>query len=170
MPAAGTSPKASSTCYRSGSGRSANRQRRGPTLPDMSQEIPNAGRLIGLGVDLVELHRVERALGRWGGRFIEKLMDPTEAARLPAAGTARVHALACAIAGKEAASKAIGTGWSRGVQWRHVVVDPGPPASVQLVQRAAEVAARLGSDGSAVIELEERDGLILGRVALLGRP
>lgn len=130
---------------------------------------PAAPRLIGLGVDLVELHRVERALGRWGERLIEKLMDATEAGRLPPEGAARTRAVAYAIAGKEAASKAIGTGWSRGVRWRDVVVEPGPPASVQLLARAAEVAARLGSDGSAVLELEERDGLVLGRVALLDR-
>jgi len=127
------------------------------------------GRLVGLGVDLVELQRVERALGRWGERLIEKLMDPGEAACLPPEGPVRVHAVACAIAGKEAASKAIGTGWSRGVRWRDVVVTLGPPARVQLLARAAEVARRLGSDGSTAVELEERDGLVLGRVALLDR-
>jgi hypothetical protein len=55
------------------------------------------------------------------------------------------------------------------VRWRDVIVTLGPPAAAQLLARAAEVARRLGSDGSAVIELEERDGLVLGRVALLDR-
>jgi len=123
--------------------------------------------VVGLGVDLVEPDRVARALARWGERFVAKLMDPEEAQALPADPGARSRALAQAVAGKEAASKALGTGWSRGVRWRDVSVTVGPPASVQLFARAAEVARQLGSDGRAVTTLEERDGVILGRVALL---
>ena len=47
---------------------------------------------------------------------------PEEARQLPAPEAQRVLALALAVAGKEAASKALGTGWSRGVRWRDVVV------------------------------------------------
>ena len=84
-------------------------------------------RVVGLGVDLVEWARVARSLERWGDRFVAKLMDPEEAERLPPGGEPRVLALALAVAGKEAASKALGTGWSQGVRWRDVVVDLGPP-------------------------------------------
>ncbi len=59
-------------------------------------------------------------------------MDPDESDRLPAAGSARVRALALAIAGKEAASKALGTGWSQGVRWRDVVVTREPKPAVRL--------------------------------------
>ena len=45
--------------------------------------------MLGLGVDLVELDRVESSLQRWGDRLVAKLMDPTEAARLPAGGADR---------------------------------------------------------------------------------
>ena len=68
--------------------------------------------VVGLGLDLVELPRVERSLARWGDRLIGKLMDEPEARRLPPPGPERVLALALAITGKEAASKAIGTGWT----------------------------------------------------------
>jgi len=76
--------------------------------------------VVGLGIDLIELDRVETALARWGERFVARLMDPIEAARLPLDEPGRSRALALAIAGKEAGSKAIGTGWSRGVRWRDV--------------------------------------------------
>ena len=123
--------------------------------------------VVGLGVDLVEIDRVGRALGRWGARLVQKLMDPPEAAALPETGPERVLALACAIAGKEAASKAIGTGWSRGVRWRDVVVVAGPPPSVRLLGRAAETARARGSTGRAELSFEVRDALVLGEVWLL---
>jgi holo-[acyl-carrier protein] synthase len=122
--------------------------------------------VLGLGVDLVEEERVARSLARWGDRLVAKLMDPEEASRLPA-GEGRSAALAKAIAAKEAASKALGTGWSGGVAWRDVVVELGPPPSVRLHRRAAEVARRLGSPGRTRTTLEVREGLVIGRVLLL---
>jgi holo-[acyl-carrier protein] synthase len=123
--------------------------------------------VVGLGLDLVELPRVERSLARWGDRLIAKLMDEPEARRLPPPGPERVLALALAITGKEAAAKAIGTGWSRGVFWRHVIVDPGPPPEVSLVARAAEIARTLGSRGTTSARFERRGALVLGEVRLL---
>lgn len=124
-------------------------------------------RVVGLGVDLVEWARVARSLERWGDRFVAKLMDPEEAALLPPGGEPRVLALALAVAGKEAASKALGTGWSQGVRWRDVVVNLGPPPRIQLVARAAVVARSLGSPGRARLTLELRGPLAIGEVRLL---
>lgn len=124
--------------------------------------------VIGIGLDLVETARVGRALERHGERFVRKLMDPEEAAGLPENGPERVRALALAIAGKEAASKALGTGWSRGVRWRDVVVSAGPyEAAVRLEGRAAEVARELGSSGRCHVRLEVRGPLALGELWLL---
>jgi holo-[acyl-carrier protein] synthase len=122
--------------------------------------------VVGLGIDLVERERVARALDRWGDRFIRKLMDADEASRLPA-GPGRTLALAFAIAAKEAASKALGTGWSRGVRWRDVVVVPGPPASIGLHGGAARVAHALGTRGVTRTRLEERGDLIVAEVRLI---
>jgi hypothetical protein len=72
--------------------------------------------------------------------------------------------LALAITAKEAASKAIGTGWSRGVRWRDVVREGD---SVHLVGRALDAAARLGSSGRCQLRLEVRGNLVLGEVRLL---
>jgi len=118
-------------------------------------------------VDLVELDRVARALERWGDRFVDKLMNAGEAGRLPGDRLARVNAVALAIAAKEAASKALGTGWSRGVRWRDVVVELAAEPSVRLLGRAAEVARARGSDGSTRTRLEIRGVLALGEVWLL---
>jgi len=101
--------------------------------------------VVGLGVDLIEVSRVRTALARWGERLVAKLMSREEAERLPREPVARADALARAIAAKEAASKALGTGWSRGVRWRDVVLLPGP--RVRLDAGALARALSIGASG-----------------------
>src|SRR6185503_11821481 len=119
--------------------------------------------VVGIGIDLVELERVQRALERWGDRFVARIMGPEEAARLPA-GEGRTLAVALSVAAKEAASKALGTGWTQGVAWRQVVVDVAAPA-VRLEGAAARRARRLGGTDTRT-RLEVRGGLALGQVRL----
>lgn len=123
--------------------------------------------VVGLGVDLIERDRVEASLARWGERLVARLMDPPEAERLPREPRERARAIALAIAGKESVSKALGTGWTRGVRWRDVVVVPGPPAQATLAGQALARARRLGSDGAGALFLEERGNLVLGEFHLL---
>ncbi len=122
--------------------------------------------IVGLGIDLVELDRVERILGRWGTTFLARIMSGAEAAALPSRSP---EAVAVAVAVKEAASKAIGTGWSRGVRWRDVVVDhrPAGPPEARLEARALAVARRLGSDGATEVAVFRRPGLVIATVRLL---
>ena len=123
--------------------------------------------VIGIGLDLVETARVERALERFGERFVQQADGPGGGPRA-AAGRPRARArLALAVAGKEAASKALGTGWSQGVRWRDVVVSIEPEAGVRLDGRAAEVARELGSSGRGRVRLEIRGPLAIGEFWLL---
>jgi len=124
--------------------------------------------VIGLGLDLIEIKRARTSYSRWGPRLIDKLMDPAEAQRLNDLSAEPAVAIAHSIALKEAGSKAIGTGWSRGVRWRDVIVETRPSLHVRFAHRAAEVAERLGSSGQTQARIEVRDGLILGEVHLLG--
>jgi len=123
--------------------------------------------VIGIGLDLVETARVERALERFGERFVRKLMDPEEAGALPKTRPERALALALAVAGKEAASKALGTGWSQGVRWRDVVVSREPEPSVRLDGRAATVARTRGSSGRGFLRLRAQGALTIGEFWLL---
>lgn len=122
--------------------------------------------VLGLGIDLVELFRVERALARWGRRIVLRLMRPPEAERLPQEPASRTRAFAEAIAVKEAASKALGTGWTRGVAWRDVE-HVGGQARVLLHGGAARRAAALGASGVRLTELSVREGLAIAEVWLL---
>jgi holo-[acyl-carrier-protein] synthase len=123
--------------------------------------------VIGLGLDLIEIERARSSYSRWGARLIDKLMDPAEAARLSDLAAEPAVAIAHSIALKEAGSKAIGTGWSRGVRWRDVVVETRPSLHVRFLHRAAEVAEGLGATGRTHAAIEVRDGLVLGEVHLL---
>ncbi len=105
-------------------------------------------------------------LGRWGARLIDKIMDPAEARGLPPPSEARVRAVSAAIALKEAASKALGTGWSHGIFWRDVVADLGPLPRISLRGKALALAERLGSSGSRA-RVETRGDLVIGEVWLL---
>ena len=122
--------------------------------------------VLGLGLDLVELDRVERAMARWGRRIVERLMRPPEALRLPAQAQDRTRAFAEAIAAKEAASKALGTGWTHGVIWRDVELVRAE-ARVVLHGGAARRAAALGAHGVRLTELSVREGLAIAEVWLL---
>jgi holo-[acyl-carrier protein] synthase len=126
-----------------------------------------AERVLGVGVDLVEIDRVAAALTRWGRRIVDRLMAGPESARLPADGPERTQAFAEAIAVKEAASKSLGTGWTRGVAWRHVELVRGPSPRALLHEGAARRAGALGARGARVVELTVREGLVIAEVWLL---
>lgn len=77
--------------------------------------------IIGTGIDIAEPRRLQAAVQRRGRRFLERVFTPVEIAycerhRNP------WERYAARFAAKEAAFKALGTGWRRGVRWRDVEV------------------------------------------------
>lgn len=102
-------------------------------------------RIVGLGIDLVDLDRMARLLDRHGERAVARICLENEPK--PLSGAARVAHLAGLFAAKEAAMKALGTGWARGVGFRQIEVArnaDGAP-SLRLHGAAAERAAALGA-------------------------
>jgi holo-[acyl-carrier protein] synthase len=102
--------------------------------------------IVGIGVDLVELERVERIDRRYGEAFVRRFCLPQEPQRRH--GSARIQHLGGLFAAKEAVLKALGTGWGQGIGLRDVEVlrdEHGAP-SVRLHRLAAERADRLGVD------------------------
>jgi holo-[acyl-carrier protein] synthase len=98
----------------------------------------------GLGVDIVEVARIERALARWGDAFVGRVFTALEdeRARSP---RARSQRLAARFAAKEAVMKALGLGW-RTMAWREIEIrnDPLGRPIVHLSGGAAQAAARQG--------------------------
>ena len=72
--------------------------------------------ILGLGSDIVDIRRIERAIERHGERFLERLFTPVERAKADRRTEAiRAATYAKRFAAKEAASKALGTGFRQGV-------------------------------------------------------
>ena len=100
-----------------------------------------------LGLDMVEIARIEGAIARWGTRFLHRVYTEAEIRYC----RNRVPELAVRFAAKEAAMKALGTG-IRGVGWREIEIlanQEGTP-SVHLYGRARSRSEKLGLSDLAV--------------------
>jgi holo-[acyl-carrier protein] synthase len=103
--------------------------------------------ITGVGVDVCEVARIQRALERAsGGRFRDRVFTPGEQRYCEARGGGRFASYAARFAAKEAGMKALGTGWARGVAWRdfEVVRRTGAAPALVLHGRAAALARRHG--------------------------
>ena len=90
--------------------------------------------IIGLGADLCDIHRIERVLARHGDRFIERVFTPAERAKAATRTEAlRAGTYAKRFAAKEACSKALGTGFKRGVHHSDLGVVNGPGGAPTMV-------------------------------------
>jgi len=77
--------------------------------------------ILGLGSDLVDIRRIEKTIARFGDRFLDRVFTPEERARSDRRAN-RVESYARRFAAKEACSKALGTGFRKGVYWRDLGV------------------------------------------------
>jgi holo-[acyl-carrier protein] synthase len=102
--------------------------------------------ILGHGIDIVEIERIARMLDEHGERFIDRCFTADERAYAESGPAVRVERYAARFACKEAALKALGTGWSRGISWHDVEVRPEPSGRplLSVTGRAAEIAADLG--------------------------
>ena len=93
------------------------------------------------GVDIIEITRIEKAMNRWGKRFLHRIYTRPELNLC----REKPQALAVRFAGKEAVMKALGTG-VRGISWRDIEILslPSGKPRVQLNDRAKHKAQELG--------------------------
>lgn len=104
--------------------------------------------IIGIGSDLIDIRRIEKTLERHGERFIRRCFTDVERAKSDRRAL-RAASYAKRFAAKEACSKALGTGLSRGVFWREmgVVNLPGGKPTMQLTGGAAERLKEMTPEG-----------------------
>jgi len=104
--------------------------------------------IIGLGNDMVDIRRIEQTLERYGGRFVERIFTDIEQKKSDRRAQ-RAASYAKRFAAKEACSKALGTGFRRGVFWKDmgVVNEPSGRPTMQLTGGAKEQLERITPAG-----------------------
>ena len=115
--------------------------------------------IIGVGIDLINITRIERTLSRFGDRFTERCFTSLERKRSNSRIN-RVDSYAKRYAAKEACSKALGTGFRQGVYWRDIGVInlPSGKPSIELSGGAARRLIEITPTGfQAVIDLSITD-------------
>ncbi len=100
-----------------------------------------------IGIDIIEIARIQKAIDRWGESFLQRVYTEPEL-RLC---RKKPSSLAARFAGKEAVMKALGTG-IRGISWREIEIlaEPSGKPTVHLYDKAQDKADGLGLDTLAI--------------------
>lgn len=122
--------------------------------------------IISTGIDIIEISRIEESFTRQGVRFRNRIFTANEIAYCEGIA-AKFSSYAARFAAKEAAMKALGTGWAEGVSWREIEVErseKGAPSLV-LTGRALERMSELGAR-RAHLSLSHSGNLAIAQVVL----
>ena len=98
--------------------------------------------IVSIGMDLMEISRIERVLKARGQRFLDRIYTAGEQAYCEGRPQTRATHYAGRYAVKEAVMKVLGTGWARGVRWVDIEIlrAPGEAPRVQLHGASAQIA------------------------------
>ncbi len=115
-----------------------------------------------IGIDIIEIARIEKAIARWGERFRHRIYTDAE---LKLYGK-KSASLAARFASKEAVMKLLGTGWI-GISWKEIetLSHPSGKPRLNLYGRARTEAERLGLKGIAISLSHSREyaiALVIG--------
>ncbi len=96
-----------------------------------------------IGIDIIEIARIEKAVARWGEGFLHRIYTEPELKL----SHKKSSSLAARFAGKEAVMKALGTG-TKGISWREIEIlsEPSGKPLVHLYGKAQNQADSLGLD------------------------
>lgn len=125
--------------------------------------------ILGFGIDLCDIRRIEKVLAEHGERFVARCFTPVERAKADGRA-ARAATYAKRFAAKEACAKALGTGIGQGVSWQTmgVVNDPsGKPTMVLTGGAAARLAAMTPRGCEVFVHLTLTDEYPLAQAQVL---
>jgi len=124
--------------------------------------------IIGIGIDLVEVDRIEKAVSKWADGFTRRVFTQGELDYCLRQKRPAMH-LAARFGVKEAVMKAFGTGWSGGVRWTDVEVvrDESGKPSVVLDGRLKELAGSMGVS-ETLISFSHDKGLAVAQAIITG--
>jgi holo-[acyl-carrier protein] synthase len=117
--------------------------------------------IVAIGIDLIEISRIEEKLSRASTRFRDRVFTPSEIAYCDSRAS-RFASYAVRFAAKEATMKALGTGWAEGIAWQEIEIisqESGAPM-LQLSGRALNRFNELGAAQAHVSLSHTRDTAI----------
>lgn len=116
--------------------------------------------ILGTGIDLLDMRRIENTIERFGERFLERVFTPREIALAESrSGKQRLGTYARRFAAKEAAAKALGTGMRSGIGFLDIEVMSSAQGKPELLLHGAalEQLERLSDGGKTVLHLTLSD-------------
>ena len=125
--------------------------------------------ILGIGSDLIDITRIEKTLERFGERFTNRVFTEVERAKSDKRHL-RAASYAKRFSAKEACSKALGTGFRKGVYWRDlgVVNKPGGQPTMALTGGAAARLATMVPEGmKAQIDLTITDDFPMAQAVVI---
>ncbi|MGD0903344.1 MAG: holo-ACP synthase [Terracidiphilus sp.] len=122
--------------------------------------------IVGSGIDLIEIGRIQRSVDRYGGRFLDRVYTAAEKAYCLGKRNS-AESFAARFAAKEAGAKALGTGISFGVSWLEIEVarEASGRPTLRFHGRAAQIAAGLGV-ARAALSITHTASLAMASVVL----
>jgi holo-[acyl-carrier protein] synthase len=124
--------------------------------------------ILGIGIDLVEVSRVDALVARHGDRALRRIFTAAEVERCSLARSPS-ESLAARFAAKEAFFKAVGTGWGSGLAWTEVEVVSTPSGAPEVrLSGAAERLARERGVSRIHLSLTHTDALASAYLLLEG--
>src|SRR5947199_10409842 len=120
--------------------------------------------ITGIGIDVIQNDRLRDSVQRFGDRFLNRIYTEGEIAYCKKCVNSELH-YAARFAAKEAAFKALGTGWREGVRWLDVEVthQPSGKPELALYGRAQELAQQMGVTRTAV-SISHADRYVMAQV------
>lgn len=117
----------------------------------------------GIGIDILEIHRIQRSVDAFGNDFLEKIFTPEEIRYCTAKHNAAQH-FAARFAAKEAVSKALATGWRGNFSWKDIEVtnDALGKPQITLSGKLKEALAR----ASIFVSLSHSESHVVAMVIL----
>ena len=124
--------------------------------------------IIGIGIDIIDIRRIEKIIIKYGDRFIKKCFLQTEIQR----SENRINTIesyAKRYAAKEACAKALGTGLARGVYWKDIEVSNnnlGKPI-LTLHNKAAKILNKISSKNTRIeVSLSDEKNYAISNVII----
>lgn len=119
--------------------------------------------IAGLGVDIIEIARIQKGIEAWGNAFLEKVFTDVEIRYCMTKKNPYQH-YAARFAAKEAVSKALATGWRGGFRWKDVEIVNSPSGEPRII--LYRHVAELLSNSSIFISLSHSEAYVVACVII----